>query len=110
VAPAGAPAADAVKPVVLFHITATGLRAAVILPEPDSATVLAGEGGDEVDVALGVADADPPRRGQVTVWARPVAAASSVAMCFHCWSVRIGSSGSLTLATFGDTGHRPLIH
>lgn len=55
--------ADAVEPVVLFQFAAAGLRAAVVLAEPDGAAVLAGEGGDEVDVAVGVADADPPHRG-----------------------------------------------
>jgi hypothetical protein len=63
-----APAADAVKPVVLFQVAAAGLGAAVVLPEPDGATVLAGKSGDEVDVAVAVADADPPHRGQVAVW------------------------------------------
>jgi hypothetical protein len=59
------PAADAVQTVVLFQFAAAGLGAAVVLPCPDGSAVLTGEGGNEVDVALGVADADPPHRGQV---------------------------------------------
>ncbi len=56
-----AAAVDAVQAVVLFQFAAAGLRAAVVPPEPDGATVLPRESGDEVDVGLGVADTD--RRG-----------------------------------------------
>jgi hypothetical protein len=48
----GVPAADAVQAVVLFQLPAAGLRAAVVLPRPDGAAVLPGQGSDEVDVAL----------------------------------------------------------
>lgn len=64
----GGPAADAVQPVALFLLAAAGLGAAVVLPQPLGAAVLAGQGGDDVDVAGGVADADPPRRVRVSVW------------------------------------------
>jgi hypothetical protein len=42
VALGGVPAADAVEAVVLFQLAAAGLPAAVVLPEPDGAAVLAG--------------------------------------------------------------------
>jgi hypothetical protein len=63
----GTPAVDAVQPVVVFQLAAASLRAAVVVPEPDGAAVLAGQGGDDVDVPVVVADADPSHRGQVAV-------------------------------------------
>jgi len=61
------PAVDAVQVVAFLQFATAGLGAAVVLPEPEGAAVLAGQGGDDVDVALGVADTDPPRRLEVAV-------------------------------------------
>jgi hypothetical protein len=94
----GVPGADAVQLVALFEFAAAGLGSAVVLPKPGGSAVFAGQGGDEVDVALGVADADPPHRGQVAVRGESDCGGDVGSDGPHCAPVAGRSSPVITLA------------
>jgi hypothetical protein len=73
---------DAVQSVVLFQLAAGGLDVASVVPRPDGAPVLAYQGGDDVDVVVGVADSDPPDGVEITVRGQ--------ADCVHDGGGRVG--------------------
>ena len=59
---------DAMQVVALLEVAGDSLSLVSVVPGPGGAAVLADEGGDDVDVVVGVADGDPPHGLVVAVW------------------------------------------